>query len=262
MYHHFVPIKLHAQADALIVDLKALSHPPIACPHCQHPQFYSINPLRGYYRCRSCKKGFNRSSGTVFYRLAPLEWLPMIASYRLCGRGYSAIRYELDYCTAQVVKKRVRAIELYMESHYPELYQWYMDFIAQPKTEHPQVVQEQHQQLKAWVTGILKEKQATCHYCGSNKAKKVGKSRASFRCQTCWRYFNNLKGTGLERLQHSENWLKMIDMLVDGKTNLAIQKELKISPNTMSRARWVWGGIMERLDLFVLKEWVSSIKHY
>ncbi|WP_392563800.1 hypothetical protein RHO13_11190 [Orbus wheelerorum] len=257
MYSNFVPIKLHNNADALVADLSALSEKPTVCPYCQHHQLYAVNSSSGYYRCKSCKRGFNRSLNTPFYRLAPLEWLPIIAQRRLCGQSYTSIRRELN-CSAWVIKNRIDVIDEYMQTYYPELYQWYQDFVNDVKIDEPKIVQQQVEQLKAWVSGILQVADASCPHCSSTKVQKVGESRAQFRCKSCWRYFSNLKGTGLDHLGRCENWFTMIDLLVDGKTNREIENTLKISSGTMIKAKKQWFDIMQQHNLLILREWITN----
>jgi len=257
MYHHFVPISLHASAQALINQLQALNHAPSQCPHCQHTRFYIINAEAGYYRCKSCHKGFNRSTSTPYHRLAPLAWLPLIAQLRLCGKSYAAIRYKLDYCTSATVKRRVNVIEQQMANSYPALYRWYQGFMEVGKTIQPTAVIEEIQQLKDWVNRLLQGDNLTCPYCQSDKIKKVTKTRARYRCQTCWRYFSNLAGSGLEHLSYSQHWLTIIDMLSAGKTIKAISETLNISHSTVTKARRTWLHIIQQQELLVLFEWIS-----
>jgi len=257
MYHNFVPINLSNNAEALLADLSALSEKPTICPYCQHHELYAVNSSSGYYRCKSCKRGFSRSLNTPFYRLAPLEWLPIIAERRLCGQSYKMIRRELG-CSLWVVKNRVDVINEYIKFHYPVLYQWYQDLVNEAKIDEPKIVQEQTEQLKAWVKGILQIVEATCPNCGTTKVQKVGEERAQFRCKSCWRYFSNLKGTGLEHLSRSENWLVMVDLLVEGKTNREIENCLKISSGTMVKAKKQWLEIMQQQNLLILREWIIN----
>lgn len=259
MYSNFVPTNLHNQAEALISDLKLLSDKPTECPYCKNTKLYFVNTSSGYCRCSVCKRGFNRSLNTPFYRLAPLELLPIIAGRRLCGQGYATIRHELNTYTPWVIKRRVRVIEQYMQTHYPELYQWYQPFIEGTQQSIPDNVVQQIQQLKSWVTGILNATTSTCPHCDSIHCQKMNDTRrAQFRCKSCWRYFSNLKGTGLEHLGYSENWLTMIDLLADGKNNHEIEQVLKISTGTVTKARRIWLDIMQRQNLLILKEWISS----
>lgn len=258
MYHHFVPVKLHGKANALITDLKALTEAPTACPYCQHHDLYVIHSSSGYYRCKACKRSFNRSLNTPFYRLARLEWLPVIAERRLCGQSYATIRHELTDSTAWLIKRRGQVIEQYMQSHYPDLYQWYQTQQASSETDVPKAVKEQVEQLKSWVNNILQATQATCPHCESHKTQKVTDGRAQFRCKSCWRYFSQLKGTGLEHLAHSENWLKMIDMFVAGKSYQQMEHILTMSPATISKAKRNWLSIVQQQNLLVLKEWLTS----
>lgn len=258
MYRNFVPIGLQNQADKLIADLTALSETLTECPYCQHQALYVINISSGYYRCKSCKRSFNRSLNTPFYRLAPLELLPTIAEYRLCGYGYAAISHELDNRSVWTIKNRVQAIEQYMQSHYSELYQWYQPFNNGAKVALPDAVIKQTEALKNWLNELLQATKAVCPHCGSDQGQKIGEKRAQFRCKTCWRYFSNLKGTGLEHLGGSENWFAMIDMLVAGKTNREIQQQLNLSAGTVTKAKRSWLYIIEKRNLLILKEWLLS----
>lgn len=259
MYRNFVPKPFHAQADQLINDLKSLMDKPTICPYCQHNQFYAINTKTGYYRCKSCKKGFNRSVNTPFYHLTHLDWLPSIAIRRLCGQHSALIRQELN-CSLWMVKRRIVLIEQYMQQHYPELYQWYQHFIHNTDNELPIAVQQQTEQLKNWVNQQLQLNEATCPHCESPNTKKTNAARGQFRCKNCWRYFSTFKGTGLEHLSNSENWLTMIDMLVAGDTYQAIQQKLGISFGTITYHRRVWLKIMRHLGLFLLHEWIMGQK--
>lgn len=260
MYHNFVPIKLHNDAEALMADLRALTEQPTICPYCQHSELYAVNQSAGYYRCKSCKRSFNRSLNTPFYRLAPLAWLEVIASRRLAGQSFNTIRHELGDCTTWVIKRRVQIIDVYMQLNYPALYQWYCTFVDNSNSDEPTIITQQVAQLKAWINQILQATTAICPYCGSNKVLKVGETRARFRCKSCWRYFSHLKGTGLEHLGNSENWFSMIDMLIAGATNREIEQKLKISSSTITHAKRNWLTIMQQQDLLILKEWLINKK--
>ncbi|WP_392561998.1 hypothetical protein RHO12_00380 [Orbus sturtevantii] len=257
MYHNFVPIKLHNNAEKLVANLTALSQKPVVCPYCQHNELYAVNTSSGYYRCKSCQRGFNRSLNTPFYRLAPLEWLPIIAERRLCGQSYITIRRELN-CSKWVVKNRSEIIEKYMQLNFSDLYNWYKNFINEAIIDEPLIVQEQAKQLKDWFDNILQTSQAICPHCDSAKTQKIGEHRAQFRCKNCWRYFSNLKGTGLEHLSRSENWWTMIDLLVKGKTNRQIESVLGISLGTIINYKKQWLKIIQQRNLLVLKEWIIN----
>ncbi|WP_392551430.1 hypothetical protein RHO14_08025 [Orbus wheelerorum] len=258
MYHHFVPISLHLQAEEFINQLKNLGSKPHACPYCQQTGFYIINAKAGHYQCKNCHKGFNKSTCTPYHRLAPLGWLPLIAEQRLCGKSCTAIRYQLDYCTPSVVKRRVNVIEQQMAKNHPPLYAWYKEFIAVRKTAQPIAVIEEAQILKHWVNSLLQADKVTCPYCQSENVKNIAENRPRMRCQSCWRYFSGLTGSGLENLGYSEYWLTMIDMFIAGETIKAISERLKISHSTVTKARRTWLGIMRQRGLMVLFEWVNS----
>lgn len=260
MYSNFVPTHLLPYADQLIADLKALNAKPSYCPYCQYNQFYLVHDHPKYYRCKACHKGFNRSLNTPFYRLTPIEDLPVIAIRRLCGQSLFMIREELNYSIA-VVKNRIQAIDRYMQTVYPELFQWSQNFIYAPKNELPQIIIQQINELKTWINDQLNVTHANCPYCGSMKTNRITEKRAQFRCNQCWRYFSYLKGTGLEHLRHSDKWFLMIDLLARGKNVDEMQLDLGLCRTTIFKNRKIWLKIIQHQGLLVLHEWILGRKN-
>lgn len=255
MYNNFVPTDLLSDADRLIADLKALNNKPLHCPFCQNRHFYLVHVHPKYYRCKACQKGFNSSFNTPFYRLTPVEHLPIIAIRRLCGQNLTMIRQELD-CSAVVIKHRINVIDSYMQNVYPLLYEWYQHFIQEPKTKIPSIIDQQVTELKDWINQQLNVTDASCPYCSSKKTERIGIKRAQFRCHQCWRYFSHLKGSGLEHLRHTEKWFAMIDNLVMSRSYEEIQQELNVSRTTVMKHHKVWLKIIQHRGLFVLKDWI------
>lgn len=258
MYHNFVPADLHNQADEFINTLKDLNNNLKQCPYCLHHDLYNINIAAGYFRCKSCKRNFNRSLNTRFYRLAPLKLLPVIAEYRLCGLNHVIIGKRLTDYSVWMIKRRVTAIEQYMQMHYAELYVWYQGIIENAEMAIPNIITEQSNLLKVWLNQVLLNTAATCPHCQSKDCQKIGLQRAQFRCKKCWRYFSNLKGTGLDHLGHSESWIQMIDMLVAWKSNREIEIALNMSSGTVTKAKRRWLDIIQKKNLLALKEWISK----
>lgn len=254
MIYELVPSELHNQLDAFNNDLEKISlQQIITCPFCEKNEFFVIRSRPTYtYRCKFCHKYSTAATHTPFNRLTPFNWLKTIFTNRATNQSYQAIAEELG-CSREKVMRRDHALREYLQKQYPALYEWYKNH---QQTEIPPTITQQQKIVNEKIKQILATEKPNCVHCLSRETVKVG-TRTCYRCKSCRRSFNLLSNTPLNRMPRTDLWLKFIDLLVSGRTNLQIGHELQLNDNTVSKWRQSWCAMMRSWDCDALAVFCS-----
>lgn len=123
-YHASLPLKLYPAADALIEYLiRAPFDEPDACPWCQSHQFFSY-PADKIYRCKACKRGFAKVTGTPFANCRYLEKWAAYARFRLGGHTVNQAG-ELSGLSHGAAEHREKMIGQILTERWPDLLFWW-----------------------------------------------------------------------------------------------------------------------------------------
>ncbi|MDF7667249.1 hypothetical protein PT273_05255 [Orbaceae bacterium ESL0727] len=242
MISEFIPAELHSQLNAFYGDLEKITLQQIKiCPFCGNDQFFVSRSRSTYtYRCKACHKYSTSATHTPFNRLIPFNWLKIIFENRIQNQSYQTIAKNLG-CSLEKVMRRDHALIAYLQQHYPTLHNWYKN---RQYTAISPTIKQQKQIVHDKIRQLLSAEKINCIHCSSHDTVKIG-ARAAYRCKSCACNFNLLGNTPLNRLPHTDLWLKFIDLLVAGYNNLQISQALQLNANTVSKWRRAWCQMME-----------------
>lgn len=255
MIDELVPTELHDELKAFRQDLEKIAFQHIdVCPFCGENSFYLIRSKpTNTYRCKTCCKYFTAATNTPFNRLTPFNWLEIIFINRIKNQSYQFIANTKLECSLEKIMRRDHAIIDYLKTNYPSLHKWYINHKQATLTP---TLAEQHKTINAKITKLLNEQTPICSFCSSSETTKVG-VRTCYRCKRCRRSFNLLSNTPINRLPRSELWIEFINLLVAGKNNMQIEKELHFNSNTVSRWRKAWCDMMKLWNCEALAIWCA-----
>ncbi|MCX8648863.1 IS1 family transposase [Gilliamella sp. B2776] len=255
MIYELIPIELHEELNDFRQDLERIVLQYVeVCPYCDKKEFYLIRSKpTTTYRCKACYKYFTAATNTHFNRLTPFNWLETIFISRIKNYSYQAIADKFD-CSTEKIMRRDHAIMNHLKLHYLSLYKWYIN--KQQTTLNPILI-EQYNYIKSKINTLLNTTTPVCLHCNSTETVKIGK-RTCYRCKRCRHSFNLLSNTKLNRLPKPELWLNFIDLLLAGEDNIQIEKNLKLTSNTIRRWRSVWCEMMIAWKCDALSIWCSS----
>lgn len=259
-----LPESLRGQAQAFLELLDMMpKQGPSHCPHCGTAASTAIveaakpSVRLPTYRCRGCNKAYNALTRTPLARMRRMEIWRSFAEQMLNGSSHATLSktFRLSGAAVRDWKSRLRTLML---ERFPDLARWW---VAQEDTHDsgpPDHLRAARDEFLAWLEALYQRQDAPCPYCGgSGKLKQqfAGGRAPAMQCLSCARQYNALTGTPFTRLQVVGQWSELARMLLDGATNVEIERHFKIAAPTAAHWRQhFYDAIAEHSPL--LGEWV------
>lgn len=228
-----IPKRLWQDADSLInyVKYKPFT-PPECCPHCQSNHMVSsfmTQQGQQYYECLTCRRHFNNLTGTYFAKSNRhyLSLWPDFVQLRFAGNSLKAIAKQMQI-SRKAASNRDRIILQIMQDHFPDLHEWWRTHIIYEDDQQTEQVQKQAKAFKAWLKKLINQQTTT----------------------------NPLEATALLDLPYKEKWTEFAELLIQGKSNVAIGKQLNIS-RVVAHWRKQFTTQMEQLNYHELVFWID-----
>ena len=263
-YYDNLPLSLHKDADALVVYLDSFPvSTPSGCYHCESKRIRIENRTKAGavgYICISCRKRFNRLTGTSFARIwFPEKWGDF-GYWRLSGLPLPKIAPKIGISSAAATI-RDEKFHIVMEERFPALHKWWMKHLERQDVKLPRQVEAQKEIFNAFLSELQYCSVRLCPVC-KNEAKQIitptaNLDRPEFYCNFCRKAFNPLKETLFYRMNHIKQWIPYVDYLIQGLTNKEMSSKLGITATALISWRRTFFKQMDLLGLDALKGWIK-----